>query len=119
MQLGQSWTSSRYLHLTRCGLWSRCWKSGQHSRSGNGGGIQRTDSSGGVIDLHVGACGGVRECLLHACGAVDGVVAHESVNPRKPDVCVSNTVNYANRLKTTNQEKEMSRVRNDSGNGVI
>ena len=56
---------------------------------------------------------------MHACGAADGVAAHESVNPCKPDVCVSSTVNNANRLKTTNQEKEMSRVRKDSGTGVI
>ena len=61
----------------------------------------------------------MRECPLHACGAADGVAAHESVNPCKPDVCVSSTVNYANRLKSINQEKEMSRVRKDGGNGVI
>ena len=47
------------------------------------------------------------------------VAAHESVNPCKPDVCVSSTVNNANRLKSINQEKEMSRVRKDGGNGVI
>ena len=72
-----------------------------------------------IVHLHADVCGGVRERPLLACGAIDDVAALESADPCKHDIRSSHTVKNAKRSQTTNQEKEMSRVRKDSGNGMI
>jgi hypothetical protein len=77
-------TSSRYLHLTTWWLQREigcatvvvlAWAE-ERAVAAHLALIERA-----MVHLHAGACGGVRECPQHACGAIDGVAAHESVNP--------------------------------------